>query len=71
MTKYFAFIEYKFWNTIVKVLSDNVFVRKAIRKGYQVIHNPEVVPNRVLIGLISVAGLCFGISLSILFTFLS
>ena len=71
MTKYFTFIEYKFWNTLVRILSENTFVRAAIRNGYRFLHNPEMLPNRVLVGMISVAGLFFGISLSILISYLA
>jgi hypothetical protein len=71
MTKYFEMIEFKFWNTLVQVLSENAFVRAAIRNTYQFFHNPEKIPNRVLVGLISIAGLFFGISMSILITFLA
>jgi hypothetical protein len=71
MTKVFQTIEFKFWNFAVQVLSENETIRSIIRSTYQLIHDPAMTSNRVLIGLISVAGLFCGISLSILMTVLA
>ncbi|MBI9050505.1 MAG: hypothetical protein JEZ00_13875 [Anaerolineaceae bacterium] len=68
MTKYFERIEFTFWNIIVRLLSENTTVRSIVRKTYQVIHQPELTSDRLLIGIISVSGLFFGISISILLT---
>lgn len=68
MAKVIHTLEFKFWNFTVQILSENEQVRSFIRSTYQFLHNPELTSNRVLIGLISLAGLCCGISLSILIT---
>ena len=70
MTKYFERIEYKFWNIVVQLLSENETVRNLVRKTYQFFNNPDITSDRVLIGIISISGLFFGFSLSVLFSFL-
>ena len=70
MTKYFERIEYKFWNIVVQLLSENETVRNLVRKTYQFFNNPDITSDRLLIGIISISGLFFGFSLSVLFSFL-
>jgi hypothetical protein len=69
MTKYLERIEYKFWNTVVRLLSENEIIRKLVRNTYQFFHNPDLSSDRALIGIISLSGLLFGVSLSILFSY--
>jgi hypothetical protein len=71
MTKQFQQIEFKFWNITNQVLSENETIRSIVRSTYQFFHDPELTSNKVLIGLVSVAGLFCGISLSILMTVLA
>ena len=68
MTKYFERIEYKFWNTVVRLLSENETIRNLVRNTYQFFNNPDLTSDRVLIGIISLSGLFFGITLSVIFS---
>ena len=70
MTKYFERIEYKFWNIIVRLLSENEIVRNLVRKSYQFFNNPDITSDRVLIAIICLSGLFFGFTLSVVFSYL-
>jgi hypothetical protein len=70
MTKYFERIEFRFWNLIVRLLSDNETIRALVKNTYQFFNNPEITSDRALIGIISLSGMLFGISLSVIFSFM-
>jgi hypothetical protein len=59
-------IEIFFWDRVTPALSESRFFQTVLKKGYEIIHQPEIESTLLLVVSAAVFGLFTGLILSIL-----